>query len=80
MLPKKNLKQKIVIKNAGPLIQCECGFEILLIPDLKKLAKAIEDHAAEHAKKEKNPAKAELEKERIIDDLTAHALNRAAES
>ncbi len=78
MFPKKNLRKKSAAKITRQLIRCECGFEILLIPDLKKLAKAIEEHAAEHVKQENDPVKAALEKERILDDLTAQALRGAA--
>ena len=53
-------------KKAGSLIRCECGFEILVVPDLKSMGRAIEDHAAEHAKKEKNIAKPLLKKNESI--------------
>ncbi len=39
--PKRNL----------PIIKCECGHKILLIPDLKTMGRAIEDHALEHKNK-----------------------------
>lgn len=65
-------------KKAGPLIRCECGFEILLVPDLKMMTRAIEVHAAEHGKREKDSAKAAFEGERIRAVLNALALNGAA--
>jgi hypothetical protein len=65
-------------KKAGPLIRCECGFEILLVPDLKMMTRAIEVHAAKHGKREKDPAKAAFEGERIRAVLNALALNGAA--
>jgi hypothetical protein len=34
-----------------PTIQCECGHKILLIPDLKAMGQAIEEHALEHKRK-----------------------------
>ncbi len=37
-----------------PTIKCECGAEILLLPDLKAMNRAIKAHVAEHKKKEKN--------------------------
>jgi hypothetical protein len=52
----------------------------LLVPDLKAMARAIEAHAAEHAKKEKIPAKAAFEDARIQLLLTAQVLDRAATS
>jgi hypothetical protein len=65
-------------KKAGSFIICECGFVILLVPDLKAMTKAIEHHAAEHAKKEKDIAKAAFEEERIQNLLIAQALDMAA--
>jgi hypothetical protein len=65
-------------KKAVSLIRCECGFEILVVPDLKAMGRAIEDQAAEHAKKEKNSAKATFEEIRIQNLLIAKALDKAA--
>jgi hypothetical protein len=62
------------------IIKCECGFSILFIPNLKMMAKAIEAHAAEHAEKEKDLAKAASEQERIETDLVTQTLNAAAET
>jgi hypothetical protein len=38
-------------KSYMALIKCECGHEILLIPDLKAMSNAVEDHVLEHLKK-----------------------------
>lgn len=62
----------------GPLIRCECGFAILLVPDLEEMGRAIDAHAAEHGQKEKDPGKAAFEEERIRSILNAQALNVAA--
>jgi hypothetical protein len=66
-------------KKAVSLIRCECGFEILVVPDLKAMGRAIEDHAAEHAKKEKNSAKAAFAEARIQNLLIALALEKTAD-
>ena len=67
-------------EKARPSIRCECGFEILLILDLKAMSSAIDMHAMEHGKKEKDPEKAAFEEERIRSILIAQALNAAASS
>jgi len=36
-----------------PLIDCECGEKILLIPDLREMNIAIETHLAAHRKRTK---------------------------
>jgi hypothetical protein len=33
-----------------PIIRCTCGTEILLIPDIKGMNRAIENHVDEHKK------------------------------
>ncbi len=69
-----------VREKARPSIRCECGVEILLVPDLKAMDRAIDTHAMEHGKKEKDPEKAAFEEERIRCILIAQALNAAASS
>jgi hypothetical protein len=43
------------LKERLPIIKCECGAEILLLPDLKAMDRAINAHVAEHRKEGKNP-------------------------
>jgi hypothetical protein len=38
------------LKEHLPLITCDCGAEILLVPDLKAMNLAIEAHVAQHRK------------------------------
>lgn len=62
-------------------IKCECGAEILLVPDLSAMRKAIETHAELHRAMPEdcsktaaeNEAEAEFEVERIKDYLFAEA-------
>jgi hypothetical protein len=44
----KDLKERL------PVIKCECGAEILLVPDLQAMNRAIKAHVTEHKKKESN--------------------------
>jgi hypothetical protein len=44
----KHLKERL------PLINCECGTEILLVPDLQAMNRAIKAHVDEHKKKRRN--------------------------
>ncbi|MGA3290130.1 MAG: hypothetical protein ABSD42_07835 [Candidatus Bathyarchaeia archaeon] len=41
----KQLKERL------PIINCECGTEILMLPDLQAMNRAIKAHVAEHRKK-----------------------------
>ncbi len=42
---------KIVVrKNRMPIVRCVCGYEILVVPDLKAMNVAINKHVAEHKK------------------------------
>jgi hypothetical protein len=38
-------------KEGLPIISCECGAQILLVPDLQAMNRAIKTHAAEHREK-----------------------------
>ena len=42
------------LKEGLPIISCECGAEILVVPDLKAMNRAIKTHVTEHRKKERN--------------------------
>jgi hypothetical protein len=42
-------KSKVVVhKNHMPIVRCTCGCEILVVPDLKAMNRAITRHLAEH--------------------------------
>jgi len=62
-----------------PLLKCECGAEILLLPDLRLMNHAIEVHVSEHRKKENDPNKASLEAAHIRDILVEQLLKKASE-
>lgn len=45
----RSRKNKLVShKNSMRTIRCACGFEILVLPDVKAMDRAIENHLAEH--------------------------------
>jgi hypothetical protein len=72
-LPEHDLRRE-----GGVFIRCECGFEVLLVPDVKMMSRAIEAHAALHGEREKDPAKAASEQQRIETALIAKTLKAAA--
>jgi hypothetical protein len=37
-------------KTSMPIIRCVCGFEILVVPDLRAMGRAIKNHVAKHKK------------------------------
>ncbi len=45
------------LKKHLPIINCECGAEILVVPDLQAMNRAIKAHVAEHREKERNAQK-----------------------
>ena len=62
-----------------PVIKCgSCGAEIMLVPDVKLISEAIEAHVAKHMQKVKDPDQAEVEAERVRDDLIAKLLYKAS--
>jgi hypothetical protein len=42
--------KSVVYKKKMPTFRCVCGCEILVVPDLKAMNRAIKNHVAEHKK------------------------------
>lgn len=53
ILEGKNANADSYSKERLPIINCECGAEILVVPDLKAMNRAIRTHVAEHRRKER---------------------------
>jgi hypothetical protein len=53
----ENATSDVHLKERLPIINCECGAEILLLPDLQAMNRAIKTHMAEHRKNERNTKK-----------------------
>ncbi|MCW4006069.1 MAG: hypothetical protein NWF04_05685 [Candidatus Bathyarchaeota archaeon] len=60
------------LKQRLPLITCECGFEILLVPDLMGMNRAVEAHVAEH-EREEGTVTAERIRRLLIDEVLKKA-------
>jgi hypothetical protein len=71
----KKPKNRLLKKNLL-LLKCECGYEILFLPDLKALGKAIEEHVMEHKNKNSLTQK---EVDVMQDSLIAQALRLVSE-
>jgi hypothetical protein len=65
--------------NRMPLIKCECGHNILLIPDLKAMNKAIANHLQEHAKREHNTTQWSKKQNRIENHLIQQILTKTSQ-
>jgi hypothetical protein len=63
-----------------PTIKCFCGTEILVLPNVKAMSEAIENHVQIHMQKIQDPAKAEAEAERIRNYLITQALDKASKA
>jgi hypothetical protein len=61
--------------NGLPKIRCECGDEILVLPDLKEMGKAIDDHVNMHLQNLRSPSCTPIEAECLKDALIAQVLN-----
>ncbi len=76
-----HISKKKAHGSAGlPVIKCSCCVEILLVPDVKLMSKAIEAHVEEHRQKVKDPKEAEEEAERVRNDLTEKVLKKAGKT
>ncbi len=73
-----SVKERVCLKEHLPLIKCECGAEILLIPNLELMNKSIESHVTEHIKKETDKGKLGAAAERIRVLLITQVLEKAS--
>jgi len=61
-------------------IMCECGAEIVLLPDAKAMDIAIELHVSQHLQKLKRSCSFNAEAERLRDALIAQVFIKASKS
>ena len=73
------MRQNHSSRKGLPVVMCECGEEILVIPDLEEMVRCIENHATIHEKKETDPKKAKTEHNRIEEQLTRKILIKIAD-
>jgi hypothetical protein len=62
------------LKKRLPIINCECGAEILVVPDLQAMNRAIKNHAAKHRKKTTNAQKKQIMPNKVIELLSQQAI------
>jgi hypothetical protein len=58
------------LKERLPIINCECGAEILVVPDLQAMNRAIKTHADKHRKKTRNTQKKQIAPNKVIELLS----------
>ncbi len=66
------------LKRRLKTIKCECGLEILVIPDSTEMGRAIEAHAQEHKKRSQTTEEGERIFNHIQDLLLEQVLKMAA--
>jgi predicted small metal-binding protein len=64
----RNLDRKL------PLVVCECGFKILIVPDLEEMVRSIKAHATTHERSQSDTEEARAEYSRIEEFLTQKVL------
>lgn len=62
---------------ADSIIRCECGQEILLLPDADATGKALEAHIAKHRNRNKGLGNSEAEVEHIREALFNQLFKKA---
>ena len=67
-------KKRNHLESNLPIVICECGTKILVIPDLGEMELSIMEHAALHEENEADPKKAKAESCRIEEQLTQKVL------
>ena len=61
-----------------PIIRCVCGAEILVVPDLKAMNQAIENHVAEHTKMGKRSGNGQMAPNKLRQFLIGQILTAAS--
>ena len=61
-------------------VRCECGDELLLLPDLKEMGRAIDDHVDLHVQSLKAPSCTLAEAERLKDALITQVITIASQT
>lgn len=67
------------LKGRLPIIDCECGAEILVLPDLQAMNRAIKTHIVEHRKNERNTEKNSMRSGKIGQLLSQLSLIKISE-
>jgi len=73
---KRGTKRKVehkIPKLKKSTIMCQCGAQILLLPDFKEMDLSLEAHVSKHRKNDKI---SEVEAEAILDDLIAQVFEK----
>ena len=72
-------KKSVPRQRKKETIKCECGVEICLVPNVKAMSDAIEDHVAIHMQEVRGLATT-AEAERVEDSLIAQVFKKAIQS
>jgi hypothetical protein len=75
----ENAKTDIYLKERLPLIKCECGTEILVLPNLRAMNRAINNHVAKHKQRERTNKKNIVSSDKICQLLSNLTLIKASE-
>jgi hypothetical protein len=78
-LERENYEPDIHLKERLPLIKCKCGTEILVVPDLRAMNRAIKTHVSEHRKREKFTQKSTVPSIKISQLLSQLILIKVSE-
>ena len=79
ILEDKSAEADMRFKEGLPIINCDCGTEILVLPDLQAMNRAIKTHVSEHRKKERNTKDNRLTTGKIIQLLSQLTLLKMTE-
>jgi hypothetical protein len=75
----KNANLDMQLKERMPIIKCDCGTEILLLPDLHAMDRAINTHVTEHRKKGRNGMKNIEASSNICQILSQRSISKISE-
>lgn len=71
--------QPINANGGMPLIRCLCGAKILLIPDMRAMSRAVENHVDEHIRMNQKTKKSYIPPVKVRKILVEQILEKASE-
>jgi hypothetical protein len=72
-LNKNSPRIVVVHKKHMPIVRCVCGFEILVLPDMKAMNLAIKNHLGEHKQTHNDAGRLDLFEESLTEQILIEA-------
>jgi hypothetical protein len=70
---KKSSRIAVVLKKHMPIVRCVCGFEILVLPDMKAMNLALKNHLGKHKQTHNDAGRLDIFEESLTEQVLIEA-------